>query len=556
MQMDLAMLRKLYRPKLALYGSLALLCIATLYSAWYANYYLSGNSDDVIYPYLFQHFKAHDLVLPGQHANILKFPLFILQAVTPYNFTTFSIVSIGLVVTTVLGWALLLIWLFGKRWASLISLSLTALLLGSQLFNYDILGTTIRNIEFPIVLAFIIFAGKLLKRYTLSRKELITGGVIALLFSLTIAGDSFFLYTICSSLLVTLGYFWFIGEKDGKQKPQYAHSLIYVVGATISSFIIRLFIKLLGVQYYTAGVFKPHILPLNHLGLSLSTAATQVLDLFGANIFGQAIRPGIVLSLLNFFLLALGLIGVIYMLKDTFCAESRKLLVARIAFSRVFIFAALGLTAVVSFSTYIASDLVVSETPQKTITSLYQERYLTIIPLLLTAGIIYFVWRKFEKRQLVFIGLPIIIAAGLLVGGRVIVHSHAYNGSLREGPITIAKAAKEQHVQVALTGYWYGAVLRFWSHNSLDVASVAACNIPQPTFNTRLSWYKPSAKITTTALVVVHSGVDATYWNCPDELLRQIYGDPVKIVHIPTGDQPDLWIYHYDVRSKVLPMQF
>ncbi|HSX00438.1 MAG TPA: hypothetical protein VLH38_05370 [Patescibacteria group bacterium] len=555
--MDLTTFRKPNPSKIILCLSFGLLAAATLFCAWYANYYLSGNADDIIYPYLFQRFKLHDMILPGQHSNILKFPLFILQAILPYTFATFTVVSIGLVILTILGWATLLVWLFGKRWAPLICLSLASILLGSRLFNYDILGTTIRNIEFPIVFAFVIYAGSLLRKRVLSKAELLLGGTIGFLFSLTIAGDSFFLYVICSSLFVTLAYFWFVGEKGTKQSLQFKLSFVYVAGATVLALAIRVAIKLLGItQYFTAGVFKPHILALNHLSPSLSTTATQILDLCNANIFGQQIAPSTVLVFLNFTLLALGLVGIGCMLCDTFCAHGRKILRTRVHFPRVFIFAVLALSLLVTLAIYVASDLVVGQAPDGTVSSLYQERYLTIVPLLVIVGLVYFVWRNFARRQLVFLGLPILIVIALAISGPGIMRNHSYDGSLRDGPIAVASAAKKHHIQLLVTGYWYGSTTRFWSHDTVNATSVAGCNIPQPTFNTRLSWYKIDPAIHSTALVVVHKGVDAGYWTCSDDQLVHIYGTPAKIIQVNTGDQPDLWLYNYDVRSKIVPMNY
>jgi hypothetical protein len=553
--MNIGKLRKPSRLTALTYLSLALLAAVTLYCAWYANYYQAGNADDIVYPYLFQHFQAHDIILPGQHANLLKLPIFVLQAVLPYNFSTFTIVNLSLVLVTTLAWVILLIWLLGRRYAPLICLSLASVLLGSQLLNYDLMGTTIRNIEFPIVLAFIIYTGTLLQKHALSRRKLIIGGVVGLLFSLTIAGDSFFLYTVCFSLLLVLAFYWLTGEQVAKLRQQYRLAAAYAIGFSVLALVIRLAVSVLGItKYYTAGVFKPHVLPLNHLAPSISTATTQLLNLFDANIFGLAVRPGNSLVFLNFLLLALGLAGLAYMLRDSLDAARRQNLLKRLNFTRVFTLAVMSLTFFVTYVVYIVADLVVMPDANGNIVSFNQERYLVIAPLLLVAGIAYLVWRKFSLWRLVFVGLPAIILFGLLINSPSIKRSHVYDSSLRAGPIAVAKAAKANHVPLLVTGYWYGSSTRFWSHGQIAFAGIANCNIPEPTFNNRFSWYKPDLAIHKSALVVSRSGPDAQFWVCSDARLTAIYGNPVKVAPVGSNGQTSLWIYNYDVRSRLSPL--
>ena len=554
--MNIGSLRKPSRLTVLTYLSFALLAVVTLYCAWYANYYQSGNSDDIVYPYLFQHFHAHDIILPGQHANLLKFPIFILQAILPYTFTTFSIANIGLVLAAILGWAVLLVWLFGRRYAPLICLSLASVLLGSRILNYDLVGTTIRNIEFPIVLAFIIFTGTLLQRQALSRRKLLIGGVTGLLFSLTAAGDSFFIYTVCSSLLLVLAFYWLAGEQTAKLREQYGRAAAYAVGFSVLAFVIRFTVSLLGIaKYYTAGVFKPHILPINHLAPSVSTATTQVLNLFDGNIFGLAIRPGNSLVFLNFLLLLAGLVGLVYMLRDSLGAAGRPALFKRLNFARIFSLAVISLTFFVTYIAYIAADLVVMPDANGNIVSFNQERYLAIAPFLLVAGIVYFIWCRFDLLRPIFVGVPVIILLGLLINSPVIKRNHIYDGSMRAGPMAVAQAAQTNHVRLLVTGYWYGSSTRFWSHGQIMFAGIANCNIPSPTFNNRLSWYKPDPAVHKSALVVSRAGPDAQSWVCSDAQLTSIYGVPVKVAPVRgNGGQTSLWIYDYDVRSNLSPL--
>lgn len=543
-----------FRSKPTLYIFFGLLILAVIYCAWYANYYNSGNSDDIVYPYLFSHFRFHDILLPSQHSNLLKFPLYILQALLPYNFTTFTLVNLSLALITIVGWAILLVWLFGKRYAPLICLALMSVLLGSKLLNYDLLGNTARNIEYPFVLAFILYVGSLLEKRPLSRRRLVLGIVLGILFAMTIAGDSFFLYTIVSSILLVIFLWWFAPDTATKSKQQFGLVASYILGCSVFALVMREAVKVLGIaHYFTDPAFLPHILPLNHLGPSISTATTQLLDLFNANVFGQKILPSHSLLFINLLLLGIGIIGLAFILRDTVKVAERKALLGKIELPRVFTLAVAAWAAFVMFAVYIISDLVVVKSPSGVITTALQERYLTMLPLLLIIGVTYFVWRNFGKRNLIMLGLPIIIGLCIIISAGSIRQTNRYDDSLRVNQIAVAQAAQSNHIHLLLSGYWYGATTRFWSHGSVMYASVGSCNIPDPPINTQLSWYKPTPTVHRSALLVVHQGIDLPFSICSAQQLDRIYGKPERIIHVNAPDEPDLWVYNYDIRSKLAP---
>src|ERR1700712_229026 len=156
---------------LCILGSGVILALAALYAGLHANLVYANVQDATIYPYLFKGLHPHDVILPGSHPNILKFPLFWLQSVLPYDFLTFSIVNVGLLLATVFGWCLLLAYVFGKRRLALIFLIMTAVVLGASTLVWNLLETTIRNIEYPIGLAFMLMVSRLLEGRAIARKH-------------------------------------------------------------------------------------------------------------------------------------------------------------------------------------------------------------------------------------------------------------------------------------------------------------------------------------------------------------------------------------------------
>jgi hypothetical protein len=385
----------------------------------------------------------------------------------------------------------------------------------------------------------------------------VLGIVLGILFALTIAGDSFFLYTIVSSILLVVFLWWFTADKATKSKQQFGLVAAYVLGCGVLAVIMREAVKVLGIaRYFTDPVFLPHILPLNHLGPSISTAITQLLSLFDANIFGQKITPTHSLIFLNLLLLGIGIIGLVFILRDTAKVAERKALLGKLELPRVFTLAVTALAAFVMFGVYIVSDLVVVQSPTGVISTAHQERYLTMLPLLLIIGVAYFVWRNFEKRDLIMLGLPIIIALSILINVGSIKQSNSYDASLRINQIAVARAAQSNHIHLLLSGYWYGATTRFWSDGSVMYASVGSCNVPDPPINNRLSWYKPNPALHLSAILVVHQGIDLPYSSCPAQQLDAIYGKPVRIIPVNAPDEPDLWVYNYDIRSKLAPLVY
>lgn len=546
--------RSLYasRTKVLTYLPFVFLGLTALYSSLYANYYMSGNADDIIYPYLFGHFKLHDIVLPSQHSNILKFPLFIFQSLLPYNFTTLSIIGIGLVLVTILLWAALLARIFGKRYILMICLVFVALLLGSPAFNNQIYGTTIRNIEYPIVLGFTICVGLLASRRTLPKRLRIVTLIMGLLFALTVAGDSFFLYTASVSLLLALASFWVSRSRANKSSHNYVQAAGLVVVASALALIIREGVKVTGIAlYHTDTAYLPHILPLNHLGPSISTALTQFLDLYGANIFDQKMTPTNSLVFLNFGLFLLGLAGLVYILADTLRQVQQKEVLRRIGFVRLFALGSITLTGILTFLFYVASDQVVTESPTGVITSAGQERYLTLLPFLVVVGVVYIVWRKHDAKRVVTLGLPLTILSIIALCSLTIKHSHVFDSGLRTDPIAIASSAKANHIPLLVTGYWYASATQLWSGGTVKFAAVGSCNVPTPPINNRLSWYQSSKTIHKSALVVGHAGIDAIYSTCPDSQLIAIYGTPTKVIPVKGSRDASLWVYDYDIRSKL-----
>jgi hypothetical protein len=546
----------LLRPRLLSiclqFAALSCLAAAALLATYRSCRYLSGHADSLVYPFLLQHFKLHDLLLPGQHTNLLKFPLFYMQGILPYTFSTFMAVSAGLTLVSFALWLFLSRRVVGGLPLVVFATYLLCVIVGSPIFIYALSGTTIRNIEYPIALLFTIACGRLLITRALSKKAVFLISLAIALYTLTCAGDSFFLYTVTPALLLTLGLCYWKYPSSTTRNEYIKWAALAVIGSSLVAVMLSHLLDAVGVIVpYTDPIFKPHILPLSHLAPSIAIAFTELLDMFGANIFGRDITTANALVFFNFALLITGIVGLVQIIWHSTFAKKRS--TAKRG-EIPFILLAVAITYFMIIGVYIISDLVVRQTASGAIVSAGQARYLSFLPLLLGFGVVYAlrsVGKSVGKSAIFWLVALIVIA----MSTGLIRQNLTYDLGMRNSEITVAQTAAAQHIKLLVGGYWYGVGVKFWSNNQIDYASVVGCNIPQPVYNNRVSWYKTDATTTKSALIVVRTGLDAPFWRgCSDEQLIATYGKPAQVIQIHNSENPTLWIYNYDLRSRMRPI--
>ncbi len=550
----------IYHPKhkisagnVYLVTSFVVLALSTLYAGWHANLVYSNVQDATVYPYLFKGLHPHDIILPGSHPNILKFPLFWLQSLAPYNFATLTFVNLSLLFCTVFGWCFLLAYIFGKRNLPLIFIIMASILLGSVSLEMNLIETTIRNIEYPIGLAFILLVGRLLKNRPLSRKHQWVAMIIASLFSLSISGDNFMLFAFVTPILLALCIDW-LRTSQLPRRVTTAFGLVVVV--VVASAAIRKFVSLAGITYYPGPSTK--VLPVDSFGPSLAHAASQVPDLFGATIFGQPVKMNNSIYFVNFVLLVIGLCGLVAILRWAFQLSCNKAANNKFSTDR-FVLATLSLSFLTTIGSYILSGLAVVKLPDGTFTDASNTRYLSLIPFLLLPGILFVLARHHTaRRPLLFIvaGVTMLsIVVSIPSIRKSSVGGDTFSTITQDNIQSTLAILRSNNITQIVSGDALAAPIRFWSHDKIQFASLASCNQYMHQ-NTRLSWRQTSPKPISTALIIDRVGADrAGLGLCSDEELRGQFGAPAK-VEIPKqySSQPtafEVWIYHYDIRQKL-----
>jgi hypothetical protein len=531
--------------------SIIILVFSVCYFTWHSSLFFSNIQDSIAYKYLFSNFRLNDIVLPGNHSNILKFPLFFIEAALPHTFKIYLMVNLSLVAAGVIGWAILLIYIFGRHYIALICLCLASILLISPAMSMNFTETTIRNIEYPIGLSLLLAIRYVLNNSKIKRKSIILISFISILFGITLAGDSFMLYSFLGG--ITLALIAYCVQSRSIQKR-----IIYSFGIILATYIISTLIRKIVtttgvVKLYFAPQFNANILPFEQIGANVSTTIHQLIGLSGSDIFGKSINVNHGLEYINLALFSVSIIGGALLAIRAFkMFHSRKI----VNYKDSFLYLSLCLIAFTTVLAYVVSGYAAYQQPNGVITSLGQERYITLVPFILVALLVATI-KTYYTRYLA-VTLPIIILIGMLFSLPTIIDysakidkNAAYTHRIIDNVITAVKA---NGVKTIISGDTIGSVVRFWSHDTIDYASVIDCN-HQFTHNIRRSWYLPNNK-GRSALVVDRSGIDAPYWkDCTDEKLRSLYGNPMLILPVenPPGLEPVyLWIYPSDIRDRII----
>lgn len=527
-----------------------------VYSTLHANHYLSNIQDDLLYPYLFQHFSLNDIVVPSAHANTLKYPLFALQSVIPYNSVSLTIVNLTLAIGAVAWWVTLLMYIFGKKYLPIICTFLAAILFAGFIFHISFAETTIRNIEYPIGLSFIIVVNHFMNKNKTSRLQLYLAVVAFGLFALAVSGDHFMIYGFTVPILIVIAINWLQAKTANKKLLT---ALAITLGSTLCGLLFLKVIAHLGiVGLYSSTEFATKILPVSALGPSIAHATLQLLDLTGADIFGRELGLNTLLYFLNLFGLIFGIAGMFMIVRDSF-----KPLRSKLFEKNSFTISVLAFSFFVTYIAYIASNLVVVAQSNGTFTDASNARYITLMPLILVVGFIFFFTKVYPKRKEFYYIMLVVYAVAILFAIPTVKSDwkpwDMFANHSKTTITNIISAAKENNVKAIVTADSLGAPVRFWSNNTIQYVSITGCTDRFP-YNTRRSWGIIPVENGNTALVIDKSGIGSSYWSgCTYKQIADFYGQPSKVVYSTNlqGSNPiQIWIYPTNVLEKLAPYPY
>jgi hypothetical protein len=533
------------------------LFVTTLYASLKASAYYQTNSDALIYRYIYGSSRGlHNIVLPNQHPNLLKAGLFELQSLLPFDHFTFTAATLGLVFITLFGWLFLTTYLVGRRYFILLCGLLSVVVVSAPLFVVDLAETTIRNVEFPIALCFIILCSKLLsapRDYKFSKSFKLLAVIVSIFYCLTLSGDNYFEFTVTIPILISLLVYWLRLHVVNKRLLQTAG---LVIGLSAVAVLFKALVNKIGLIVLNNTVSNPHttIVSPHELSPSITLALQQLLNLEGANIFGIDLRLRQALTFVNLLLLVIGTYGLVKLLGYNQKRSGKAIAPTEKSFASFI----LAICFFMTFIVYILADQVVQVGSNGTITSLLQDRYLTFMPLILIIGVCWVAKNGlFWVPRLRVLSYVILLLCMILFIPNM---RSAYNSEVASSRpdeselITLSSYLKSQNVHQILSNYWYGPPIDYFSGNKITFSPVFACNVAYY-FNVQKDWYKPSPNITKSALVIDRP--DQTFWPCSSSTLTGIYGKPASektFKDLISGQNIEVWIYNYDTRTRLAAM--
>ena len=537
------------RLNLAIVLSVLLLIVATALSGTWGLLAIRENSDALIQPLLFQSFQFGDTFVLGDHSLLIKWPLFFIQSILPYNTATFILVNLLLSLATVLIIFWVTLRVFGKKTAVLFSLAMSVIILSSSQFMYFFAWSAVRNIEYALSILLALFVYKIATEGLTTRKTF--SALMWVLFILCVASDSLFLVILTAPVIATLGILSLL------QKAPLRNVFIaaaYVISATLSGLLIQKTIDNIGVvgTFFdtTSGL---RVIDIDGVIPSTIQSAQNILLLTGGDFYNK--HAGI-LVLLYVLCLCISLIGVYWIV-----SISRKNIGYRKPVETQFFTSTyLSLSAIILVVAYIATSKAVTLTGSGYVDAA-SSRYLTLLPIIIAIGAAVVIGKfKLLKNNSSY--LPLVVGTLLVIILCIptlnSLHSKQQSDTTQhiEAQKSVVRILSNENVKYALTGYWYSGPIRFWSNEEILSVSVAGCNIAEPKFNNRRSWYIEHYMGKDRSAIVIDrssNGFDRSYWKgCTDESLLKIFGKPIKIIEpSDTSVTPTIWIYGSDIRPYI-----
>ena len=449
------------------------------YAGMKASATASNNADAIVSSYISaEPYEKGALHLGSAHSNIFKFPLLAIQGGNNYNYASFMAVNVALLAATIIGWNALLTVISPKRYLAAYALGATFLLMGSASYAPDLIYTTIRNIDFPLLLLFVV----LVNRFILSGKWLWLA-LYTPVFITVVASDLFNMYVAVPAMIVAAGLGWLQTSKG--QKPLRRRLLIAgalaaatAVGAKL---LLAVLVKLDVIRLVNDD--NTALAGLQSLTQGVLTTFQALLGLMGVNVFSQELSTE--LTVRGVFLIVTVIVMIVFIRRMP------------VWFSKVndapyrFTFASLAVMAMVTLALYILSGR--WEIPNT-------QRYMALLPLILL-GVLPLVpaemkrWiqkasfiSKDQKQWLLSTKVVACVVVILFVSFAYLANTTRKHYAVRIGEVqtqrqffdSMQNLADKHDAHQVLAGFWQGSPTQFWTHEKLTVATIAKCNQPMP----------------------------------------------------------------------------
>lgn len=511
------------------------LFVTCIWVVVHISYYMSYVGDEFVTTYIFKNFHLHYIHAAATHTNILKFPVAWLVANTHFTYPVYVLLNFLFVFGSFAFWIYLAGRLFNRKIQGLLAVLFMTFSFCSPILMLNLTEVMIRNIEYPLALWFIVLCVRFIHG-SFSRKRLV---LPAILLALLVVHDYFFLYTLAPAMLITTLIY-------ARQTHRFTGAMRQVIGATLlgvfAGILLGKFIAVSGFMTLIHGYAEPsHVINLEALPAALLLTLKQILQLFGASIFGLNVRLGFagVFALFGVFCYLLYTVRKIHISADKKLETGLYLIHLNLLLFATFIILSYTLSGLASIDNI---------------------RYLTG---LVYIGITYLGWgiymlgKDFRGIDLLVSGLFVCIMVLSIPQVRNIYIANANYTSLMQSKIQqIVSAASKEHVDILMAPNGYAPV-RFYSNGSIHyIVEIISCNAASTSTN-NTAWLK-DGHAKRVGIIVDYHNPPNTIPPCSPQDMVKTYGKPDSSIAIPSlfrdKGQATMYVYDSDIRGKLAPI--
>lgn len=519
--------------------SFLIVLVACCYAVPMATLAQSSTADQFNSTYIASEWKpGGKIVVLAQHTNLIKLPVLWVQGNLRYGMRSWVILNLLFVLSAVLSWSLLIYLLTRQKAVLTISnLLFAALILGSTDFVIGLSMTTQMNLEYPLILLYLMVVTSKFEKFD-KTWFLLSATILALL----VASGYFFIYAIsvATVLAATVLFFW---QKINVNR--WLITLSNVSLGTLGGVILLYFLefagplKLLGKE----GVSK--FISYDVFWQQTQTILHQVLKLFGGDFFGLPLSKTTLLTLPMAALFISAIAVVIRYLKKDSLAKSSLYRNQYISFY----IAVVALTVCLAY--LFSGEATIGDA---------NIRHLTIIPFIGVLLVATYITKEVRmEKRVIFILLAFFVFASSMLRIR---KTQAVYSSKRADTIAwvnidkaIVSYLKSNDIKIAYGTIGYSATTWFYSNKKVDVYNIIPCNKTYPPLSYS-GWYTPK-KPQKTALIIDRSfpsyAKGESWYPCSDEAIARIYGQPIKRESIGSIDSKpiEVWTYGHDINANM-----
>jgi drug/metabolite transporter (DMT)-like permease len=469
-----------------------------------------------------------------EHTNIIKAPLLWLQGQLPYTPTNVAVFNVGYILISFFLWIFLLRKVFGSRIVAPAALLFSAIIINSTAFAINITQTTIRHIEYPIALLFILGVYKFIHK---TRNYFLLGLCLTIFLAILILHDRFFLYTTVPAIAAVAIWSYFRGYITTKLAV--LSFVMIVAGLSLSVLIAEAltFFEIINISHGYIDINS--LISLSALPDALLLSVEQTLNMFGANIFGLPLKPLYSGIFACFSILVLFFVYVYANKKNLFQKKQSV---------RYFITVSLLLTVLFCYLSYILTGMV----------NPTNSRLLTIVVYIGVALGGVLIVDVSRKSAGIYSLICIILVIVSLIGVPQTTQSYDNSKNIEAGKRNqmqkISDTIREEGATVLASNGGYQPV-RFYSNGAIEAVPELLGCVSSVWWVNNNSWITPGYGVFRTAFLI-----DENYKSdqaCSSTELKDIYGEPSKEITLDSdtfaiGGKVNIYIFDYDIRTRFI----